>query len=205
MQDKQKGFGDRLQDLLNDLDVSQVEFSKETGIVQPLISLAINGKRILSRNSLRKIADRYPEANLQYLLTGAAGALNERDAHNKRKTNSFKKDAENITKRNTPANLATICEHWKMSAASLFSMLSPGTARGTVVRIMAGESLPDLPAMIRLEAVTGIPVSVLATEEITAEDLPEKPYRSDNQLHIANGMLRRANKLLWGYIQDEQH
>lgn len=95
---------------------------------------------------------------------------------------------------NLSANLRCACDHWKLFATRLFAILQPEMSRFTISRCMSGKSTPSLPALLRFEAISGIPLTALLTERITADQLPDRPIPPGDRLSGMYGAVRYAER-----------
>lgn len=61
--------------LLNRLGITQREFAERAGIPQGNLSWIIHGKLGLSINTRRKIAEAFPQVNLEWIETGIGESI----------------------------------------------------------------------------------------------------------------------------------
>lgn len=66
---------EKIKNLLDELGVSQAEFSRQTGISTANIANLVNVTKTLSSDILKNIKDAYPEVNLNYLIMGSGQPL----------------------------------------------------------------------------------------------------------------------------------
>lgn len=179
--------GIRLDQLIKSMELSQLQFSKETKMAQAFLNEIVNGKKKISRNSLEKIRKRYPLVNIHWLLTGeGAMYLNQEQGsgadlsepispYRTRYINNVLPSDDGPIRRQLGANLETLIEAWGMKKIDFFSMLIPGVQKQVVTNYVKGISQPPLFALIHLERITGITLVDWLTNAIPAAMMPDEP------------------------------
>lgn len=198
----------RLKALLKALNTNQLKLSKATGITQTFISSIILGKADISREVLRKLALKYPNINLTWLLTGQGEMFMQNSGPidgtgiNEYKNNVLNVDVpDDASLRRTLAiNLLTLAKRWGMKKNELVQTLVPGTKKPTVTNYFSGKSQLPLFALVRLEDLTGIGLSTWITHELQERELPFEPIQArkggaDQLEDIKAGLRALLNKL----------
>ena len=169
---KRKGSqdqADRLQYLLDKLNVKALAFSKAVKVSQSFVSLIVNGKQDITHNLVRGINDAYPDVNTGWLLTGKGDMFLSDDAEKRSYT-------VEVSDRDVPlysVNIKRIRDRWDMGQTHFGDLL--GASRNQVSHWERGRTEPDWESLQQLEALTGIPQATLRTVELTNDDIPARP------------------------------
>lgn len=198
----------RLKALLKALNTNQLKLSKATGITQTYISSIILGKADISREVLRKLALKYPNINLTWLLTGQGEMFMQNSGPidgtgiSEYKNNVLNVDVPDDAslRRTLSINLLTLAKRWGMKKNELVQALVPGTKKPTVTNYFSGKSQLPLFALVRLEDLTGIGLSTWITHELQERELPFEPIQArkggaDQLEDIKAGLRALLNKL----------
>lgn len=198
----------RLKALLKALNTNQLKLSKATGITQTFISSIILGKADISREVLRKLALKYPNINLTWLLTGQGEMFMQNSGPiDKTGISEYKNNVLNVDvpddaslRRTLAINLLTLAKRWGMKKNELVQALVPGTKKPTVTNYFSGKSQLPLFALVRLEDLTGIGLSTWITHELQERELPFEPIQArkggaDQLEDIKAGLRALLNKL----------
>lgn len=209
-------LGMRLEKILIALNISQLSFSKKVGINQSFLSAIINDRKEMSRGMLQKILKHYPQINSNWLFTGHGGVFMPDEstdmvvndppasyiAKGEYKIHSI--GDELYLKGILVANLKTAAKRWKLYNQELFSILDPSVVRQAVSKYFLGHTLPNLPALVRFEYVTGIPLSVLVTREIAADELPGAPIEPGDVLPGLLSDLKRVEVQIKAFLDTKK-
>lgn len=190
LKESQDDSSARLQCVINTLGISNLKFANAIGVSQSFVSLMVKGKSKISRSAIDKIGKAYPKVNIHWLITGEGEMffpdsakpetrlLEESTAKYQKSNNAVLFELgsnDDVLRKRLGINLDTARKRWGMKKSELFRMLVPDTAKQTVTNYFSGASQPPLIALIRLESMTGIPISTWLTKEISASDIPPAP------------------------------
>ena len=202
----------RLFQLIKELKFSQLAFSKVINVSQSYLNKVASGQAEISRGMLEKILEKFPQVNITWLLSGN-GAMFATLQGDSIASDVSPGQRENPIIAIHPIgdelhlkgilvdNLKTAASRWDLYNQQLFALLDPSVGRQGVSKYMLGHTLPNLPALVRFEWVTGIPLSVLLTQRISAEDLPAAPIEPGDRTAVALMMdLKRAQVGLEAFI-----
>jgi transcriptional regulator with XRE-family HTH domain len=154
----------RLTDLLKELNISALDFSRKVKYSQPFISLIVNSKQDITHNFSKKVVDAYPSVNVHWLLTGDGPMF---------LTGDYNAPAQLYRSIPLPANIKKIRDRWDMSQTHFADML--GATKDQVSNWERGRTEPDYESMQQLEVLCGIAQDKIRNVELTNEDIPPRP------------------------------